>query len=348
MIKISVIIPVYNAEEYLEFLLESLVNQTILVKGEELQILCINDASTDKSLEILKKYESNYPNLIQVESFEINQERAKARNFGLSLAKGEYIHFLDADDMIVLNAYEILYQIAIKNKSSLAVLFSYQKISLDTKSSFLFSKEYETSLYEKNILETKDSLKMISTLWGGIFKRSLVENQELRVVENIYPEDHATFLFLLIKLILNYQDFSFIKITSPLYLYRLPESNISVTGNSYLSGEKKIGYSLINKMAEELIKESKSSFDFDELMQFYTINSFNVLKDKYIQKVCWKVFPYYAKEMKTLSYTFVSRYLKKAKEKKEIGRKKIIELYLWAYGGVPFAFIYRIFSPIFK
>lgn len=102
--KISVIIPVYNVEPYLRQCLDSVVNQTL----KELQIICINDGSTDSSLEILREYEKNDPRVIVID--QENKGGAAARNAGLDISEGEYISFVDADDYYIeLNAYGIIY-----------------------------------------------------------------------------------------------------------------------------------------------------------------------------------------------------------------------------------------------
>lgn len=103
MIKVSIIIPVYNVERYLEECLESALNQTL----KDIEIICINDGSSDKSLEILNKYESRYDN-ITVMSNE-NKGQGYCRNKGLKVSRGEYIYFLDSDDYIESDAMEIAY-----------------------------------------------------------------------------------------------------------------------------------------------------------------------------------------------------------------------------------------------
>lgn len=98
MTKISVIIPVYNTELYLKECLDSVINQTL----KEIEIICINDGSTDNSSEILKEYQGK-DNRVVV----INQENkglSEARNSGLKIAKGEYILFLDSDDFYYKNS----------------------------------------------------------------------------------------------------------------------------------------------------------------------------------------------------------------------------------------------------
>lgn len=100
--KVSVIVPVYNVEEFLRECLDSLVNQTI--DKEEMEILCINDGSTDNSLEILREYEEKYP-CIKVYSKE-NEGLSATRNYGVERAQGKYLMFIDSDDMFTLDTVE--------------------------------------------------------------------------------------------------------------------------------------------------------------------------------------------------------------------------------------------------
>lgn len=94
MIKASIILPVYNVEKYLPRCLDSLLNQTL----NELEFICIDDGSTDKSLDILRRYARKDSRFIIVT--QENQGSGVARNKGLQLAKGKYIAFLDPDDWI--------------------------------------------------------------------------------------------------------------------------------------------------------------------------------------------------------------------------------------------------------
>ena len=114
MPKVSVIIPVYNTENFLRKCLDSVCNQTL----QDIEIICINDCSTDGSLEILREYAKKDNRIKLVELFE-NGGAAKARNIGIDIAKGEYIGFVDSDDFIDLDFYEKLYNKAYFNKSEI-------------------------------------------------------------------------------------------------------------------------------------------------------------------------------------------------------------------------------------
>ena len=106
MCKISVIIPVYNVEKYLKKCLDSICNQTL----QDIEIICVDDGSSDSSLEILRQYEAK-DSRVKVLT-QSNQKQGAARNNGISIAKGEYLGFIDSDDWIDLDYYEQLYNSA--------------------------------------------------------------------------------------------------------------------------------------------------------------------------------------------------------------------------------------------
>ena len=108
MKKISVIVPVYNVEKYLSECLDSVLSQD----EKDIEVICVNDGSTDKSLEILKEYKEKDDRIIIVT--QDNKGLAEARNSGLNVAKGEYIFFLDSDDKMREGTLSKLYSTAIR------------------------------------------------------------------------------------------------------------------------------------------------------------------------------------------------------------------------------------------
>lgn len=104
MVKFSVVIPIFNSEEYLKECLDSVINQTF----KDLEIICINDGSTDNSEAILQDY-ANKENRMKIYSQE-HKGQGAARNYGMALAKGEFISFLDSDDMISENTLKSVYE----------------------------------------------------------------------------------------------------------------------------------------------------------------------------------------------------------------------------------------------
>lgn len=179
MPKLSVIVPIYNAEKYIERCLDSIVSQTF----KDLEIILVNDGSTDNSQEIIKKYADQYPNLIEVLVKE-NGGQATARNLGIEEASGEYIAFVDVDDYLELNAYEKTMKYIEKNNLDI-VCFDFwevingQKVAKDH---YIINSNDNTRKYI--VSESSPVNKVIKT---QIFKRNGV-----RFLENYIYEDLAT------------------------------------------------------------------------------------------------------------------------------------------------------------
>ena len=115
-IKVTVIVPVYNVEKYIDKCLDSLVKQTL----KEIEIIVVNDGSLDNSQKIIDRYVKKYPD--KVKSFiKENGGQGSARNLGIKKARGEYISFVDSDDWLDLNALEEMYNCAKKKKSDIVI-----------------------------------------------------------------------------------------------------------------------------------------------------------------------------------------------------------------------------------
>ena len=120
--KISVIVPVYNVENYLEKCLNSLVNQTL----QEIEILVINDGSTDNSQKIIEVFQSKFPQKIKTFAKE-NGGLSDARNFGIDRATGEFLAFVDSDDYVSVTMMEEMYGLAKKHEAEI-VICNLQKV----------------------------------------------------------------------------------------------------------------------------------------------------------------------------------------------------------------------------
>ena len=118
--KISIIVPIYNVEKYLGHCLESLLNQTM----REIEIICVNDGSTDSSLDILQKYAWGDERIIVIN--QRNRGVSEARNVALRYVRGEYYMFVDSDDWLDLETCEVAYEHVVK-KNADCLMFSYTK-----------------------------------------------------------------------------------------------------------------------------------------------------------------------------------------------------------------------------
>lgn len=127
MIKVSVIVPVYNGENYIRDCFNSILGQTL----KELEIIVINDGSTDQTREIIDEYKEKYPQIIQCITKE-NEGQGKARNIGINMAKGEFVTFVDSDDKIAPTMLEEMLERA-KEEQAEVVICDYNEITENKK-----------------------------------------------------------------------------------------------------------------------------------------------------------------------------------------------------------------------
>jgi glycosyltransferase, group 2 family protein len=174
MPKVSVIVPIYNVEKYLEKCINSLLSQTL----EDIQIILVNDGSKDNSGNIAREYEKNNKNrIIYVEKE--NGGLSDARNYGLKYATGDFIAFLDSDDYIEKNAYEEMYNKAIEeNADYVECDFIWEfpnKIRVD--------KQYPY----KNKKEMLSFVRVVA--WNKLIKRQLITDNNLEFPKGLRYED---------------------------------------------------------------------------------------------------------------------------------------------------------------
>lgn len=128
MIKFTIIIPVYNEEKFLNQCLDSVLNQTY----KNLEIICIDDCSTDNSYEILKEYQNKDSRIVLMQNPQ-NNGPGETKNFGLNNATGDFVHFLDSDDWLELNTYEKLAKEIENNPDIDLIQFGHKTISNKTR-----------------------------------------------------------------------------------------------------------------------------------------------------------------------------------------------------------------------
>ena len=195
--KISVVVPVYNVERYLEYALNSLVQQTFI---DDIEVLMIDDGSTDNSRYIMEKYALDYENFHAYHKE--NEGLSITRNYGLKLAKGEYVHFMDSDDLMITDAYEKLYNLASKNDSEVVTAdflrFNENNAWIQPISDYIFS-ELESNIDETNAYKYH-KLLWDTPAWNKIFKREfLLENNLEFPNQNIISEDNIFAIQMLTK-----------------------------------------------------------------------------------------------------------------------------------------------------
>ena len=181
-IKVSVIIPIYNVEEYLEECLQSVVDQTL----EDLQVIMVDDGSLDGSTDIAKKFASRYDHFEYVR--QVNGGLGNARNTGVKYAKGKYIIFLDSDDIVPDDAYEKMYLAAEKNHSEMVV---------GSVARFDSKKDHVSNLHEiafrkyidKTHITDNTDLIYDTTSWNKLILKEFWDRNHFEFPERILYED---------------------------------------------------------------------------------------------------------------------------------------------------------------
>ena len=180
-IKVSIIVPVYNVELYLEKCLLSLVNQTL----QDIEILVVNDGSKDQSQQIIEQFQREYPNKI-FGFIKENGGLSDARNFGIERAKGEYLGFVDSDDYVSETMFDEMYNLAEKHNAQMAIC-NLQKV--DENGNVTQKLTQLPNFPEKIILE--NNLSVFSDIsyfaCNKLFKKELFQNKRFK--KGIHFED---------------------------------------------------------------------------------------------------------------------------------------------------------------
>jgi len=273
--KVSVIIPVYNVEQYISKCLDCVINQTL----EDIEVICINDCSTDGSLKILQEYASK-DNRIKLIDLHQNVGSGEAKNKGLEIVKGEYIGFVDPDDCIDLNFYEELYKKASETNADIVkgelIIIDFDGIAKESKvkneqikkSKFYFYFDYTSAIYKTSV----------------IIKNNIIFPSALIVGEDV------VFLH---KVILKSKIIELINNTKYYYIRR--ENSL----NTYIYDDKRVLSAI--KTIEYKANNYNNSYDIDilhdEYLEQYYLNMFvlvgytiNLTPKKSLKLECIKKF----------------------------------------------------------
>lgn len=185
---LSIIIPCYNSELYIDRCINSLINQTFATK--DLQLIFINDVSTDHTLSILLKYETKYPELITVIDSPTNLKQGGARNLGLQYATGTYVGFVDSDDWIEPDMYEQLYNKAVEYQCDIVGCCIYRNLPDGTQTAYPIQQDFYYRLSEEDISSHKLIPAIGSYNVTRIIRRSLLVDNHISFPEKIYYEDN--------------------------------------------------------------------------------------------------------------------------------------------------------------
>ena len=211
MAKVSIIVPVYNVELYVEKCLESLVNQTL----NDIEIIVVNDGSKDNSKQIIQDFIKKYQNKNIVYLEKENGGLSDARNYGIPYAKGEYIAFLDSDDYVEKDTYEQMYDIAKEEEADMVECDFYWEYPNKTRQDI--GEKYYT---KKQMIE-----KVRVVAWNKLIKRDILEKTKI-IFPKGYRYEDVEFTY---KLIPHLNKVSFLK--KPCIHYIQRKNSISNSQN---------------------------------------------------------------------------------------------------------------------
>lgn len=250
---ISVIVPIYNVEKYLKKCLDSIVQQTF----NDIEIICVNDGSTDNSQIIIDEYkqkDNRIKNIIKE-----NGGLSSARNAGLNIAKGKYISFIDPDDYIDLDAYAQVVEEFNRDRSIDIVSFNYEIIN---EAGSCLEKKNVNSIFLNGIHKVSDKLikNIFVSACTHIFKRTIIEKNNLKFpIGLLYEDNFFTPLYLIFC-----NKISFL----PNYFYKYLVRNNSITATTKHKKGRAIHFILVceavlNYLKEKKLFENKNKMFFD-------------------------------------------------------------------------------------
>lgn len=179
--KVSIIIPVYNVEKYLDKCLQSVTGQTL----KDIEIFLIDDGSSDKSWKIVQAFAKRDKRITAIQ--QQNAGAAVARNRGLELANGEYIGFVDSDDYVDADYFEKLYAQAVKEDADIAR--AYVKAEIETGKNYQINHSTEGYNHFYNVNSRRkveaNKLNLTSSNWLAVYRRSILEENNIRFIPEI-------------------------------------------------------------------------------------------------------------------------------------------------------------------
>lgn len=335
---ISIIVPCYNVSNYIDRCIESIVSQTIGI--DKLEIILVNDASTDDTLEHLKEWEARFPQNIMVISYDENLRQGGARNVGLSYAGGEYIGFVDSDDYIEPKMYEELYKALIETN----VDVSQCKYIRDDGKSILASGEegdYKVHKFEaKNGLYWNDLCEEDGSegIYGGIvtrlFKRELIFDHDIRFPEKLAYEDN--YWSSLISLYTG----SICRIDRIMYHYYVNSDSTTMKKNDMKHFDR---LDIEVALLEEYKKRGAFEVFHDKIMleflQRFYLNTYHILFTRFtdipdtygdLRNVVMNYFPNWVNECNSITPNIIAhnRLLQILAEKESCSVKELLEAYI--------------------
>lgn len=271
MIRLSIIVPVYNVEKYIRPCIESIFKQDI--DEDSFEVIIVNDGTKDKSMEIIQDIIERHKNIIIIN--QKNQGLSVARNKGIAAAKGQYIFMPDSDDLLIENSLKPLLELAIDSQADVVVADYYKMSNAEINATKINLPHFENIKIEKKTGEKMffDFLKIHNyTVWRSLYKKDFLDYNKITFYPGIYCQDkpftHEVYL----------RARTCIQASWPIYIYRSHPEGIS--------------YTMSEKLAKDCCKVIQIMWDMASNMDLspkvrakmfdHTFNAFTVLSSRLI------------------------------------------------------------------
>lgn len=284
-LKLSVVVPVYNVEKYLPECLDSLINQTY----KNIQIICVNDGSTDNSLEVLNRYKEKDNRIIVVDKQ--NGGVSSARNAGIESSNGDYITFIDADDYVDLDAYKNCVNIINRNNADMLAFGFISEPSHESYTPFVTDKLYDPLGCLENEFDTYCSVCY------KVIRRSILVDENIRFFEDVsYGEDDLFSKMVMpnAKVVVGCSNayYHYVSRGTPTEVkYPVEKKLVSAVNrcnhlvNYYIDKDFKISYDLLLKHCLSITFERINSLDDDLKKQYYSRKVLDILDEDLLPKI---------------------------------------------------------------
>lgn len=310
MIKVSLVVPVYNVERYLARCLDFCINQTY----SNIEIICVNDGSTDRSLDILEHYKKMDDRIVIINK--PNGGLSSARNVGMNAASGKYIMFVDSDDFISSVAVEKLLENAEKHNSDF-VIFDYLNAQNDSYSRVAITDKsvYEVSVFNIEFLDGYMYSKLPVSAWSKFYNAQFLKENKLFFDEGLIFEDVAFFS----KVYTRAKRISYLK--EPFYYYTVVRNGNIMSQN----GKSLFDVFKVYEIAENELKKSdyyekyKSCFEINMIFDF--IWKFEIIDTEYKEEFFSKII----ENHKDIDYTYYNMNALPPRPKRFLETYKIID-----------------------
>ncbi len=292
---VSVVMPVYNTEKYLKRSMDALLNQTIDKK--DLEIIVVNDGSTDRSPEILKEYQEKYPDVVKV-YHKSNGGQATARNLGIQKATGEYIGFADSDDFVDVTLFKKLYDKARQENADLTECHYHSMLEQDTvdENNLPTYKEIGT----RGTIKAHDDVRELFlnpqvSPWNKLYRREILTDNNITFPEGMIYEDTAFYI----------KTLPFIKkhaYVDEKLVYYCVRKNSTMTGN--LGGRVGDIFKVFDDIIEFFLRKGLFGKYKDELEYFCVKTAFcsNISRIGRVES------PFMRKELYDRTFAFVTKH----------------------------------------